>query len=82
MEKSLPSEQIHPIYLLNKHSQQPIPLSSIHISADVLSCLSSFIMTQTYTNSEDSPIETLFLFPMDVQVVISKFEVDFHLPDG
>ncbi|TNV84666.1 hypothetical protein FGO68_gene12911 [Halteria grandinella] len=82
MEKSLPSEQITPIYLLNKQSQQPIPLSSIHICADVLSCLSSFTMTQTYTNIEDVPIETLFLFPMDVQVVISKFEVDFHMPDG
>lgn len=39
-------------------------------------------MTQKYCNSEDNPIETIFLFPMDIDVAISKICVDFKLQDG
>jgi hypothetical protein len=33
-------------------------------------------------NVEDETIETLFLFPMDISVVISKISAEFTLPDG
>ena len=40
-------------------------------------------MKQHYLNSEEVPIETLFLFPMDVQVALSKITVTFtSLVDG
>ena len=39
-------------------------------------------MTQKYANIEEDSIETLFLFPIDVGVVVSKISIDFHLADG
>jgi hypothetical protein len=39
-------------------------------------------MTQEYVKNEDCPIETVFLFPMDVDAAISKLTIDFTLEDG
>ena len=39
-------------------------------------------MTQNYINIEEEGIETVFLFPIDVKVVVSKISVKFILPDG
>ena len=39
-------------------------------------------MTQQYVNIEDVPLETVYLFPMDVKAVISKLTCEFTLPDG
>ena len=39
-------------------------------------------MTQHYVNVEDCPLETVFLFPVDIDSVISKLTVQFTLPDG
>jgi hypothetical protein len=70
------------IYLIEKNSKEPVPLESIHIKVDVLASLASFTMTQKYVNSSDDPLETLFLFPMDVDYAISKIIIDFTLPNG
>ncbi len=39
-------------------------------------------MTQHYVNVDDFPLETLFLFPMDIDYAISKIQIDFLLEDG
>jgi Ca-activated chloride channel family protein len=59
-----------------------VPLQSIHIHADLVGPLATFTMTQTYVNTEPYPLETVFLFPMDVKVVLSKLKVRFTLSDG
>ena len=69
-------------YLLAKETQEPIPLESIHIHTDVVGSVATYKMTQKYVNIEKEEIETVFLFPMDATVVISKVNVKFTLPDG
>jgi hypothetical protein len=44
--------------------------------------IASYVMTQHYVNIEDNPLETVFLFPMDIKSVISKLTCDFTMPDG
>jgi hypothetical protein len=39
-------------------------------------------MTQEYINIEDNPVETVFLFPKDVEAVITKISCEFTLKDG
>ena len=39
------------------------------------------MMTQHYVNIEENPLETVYLFPMDVKAVISKLTCQFRMPD-
>jgi len=39
-------------------------------------------MTQEYVNFEDVPLETVFLFPVDIEAVASKITIEFTLRDG
>ena len=39
-------------------------------------------MEQNYKNETENPIETVFLFPTEVDFAISKITIDFHLNDG
>ena len=39
-------------------------------------------MTQNYVNFLDSPLETIFFFPTDVQTILTKLEIEFTLQDG
>ncbi len=67
---------------MNKTSNEPIPLKQILIEADIVQSTASLQMTQVYINNEDCPIESVFLFPMDVAAVVSKLTIDFTLQDG
>jgi|LauGreDrversion4_2_1035121.scaffolds.fasta_scaffold275388_3 hypothetical protein len=82
VEKIFNNKVDEAIYLIEKNSKEPIPLESIHFKVDILASLASFTMTQKYVNSSDDPLETLFLFPMDVDYAISKIIIDFTLPTG
>lgn len=53
-------------YLIDKHSRRPVPLKKIELKADVVQALASFQMVQHYVNIEDTPLETVFLFPIDI----------------
>ena len=57
-------------------------MESIHIHTDVVGSIATYKMTQNYVNIEKEEIETVFLFPIDVTVVISTVNVKFTLPDG
>jgi hypothetical protein len=39
-------------------------------------------MTQVYVNNEDRPLETVFLFPMEVDAAVSKITIEFTLENG
>ena len=39
-------------------------------------------MTQNYINIEDTALETVFLFPLDIPSVVTKIVCDFQLPNG
>ena len=40
------------------------------------------MMTQEYVNVEDCSLETIFLFPIEIQSVVSKLTCEFTLSDG
>ena len=39
-------------------------------------------MTQEYVNMEDLPLETVYMFPLDIESVASKLTIEFTLQDG
>ena len=57
---------------MGKQSQTPIPLTSITLDVNILQSVAHLVMTQEYVNIEDSPVETVFLFPKDVEAVITN----------
>ncbi len=68
--------------MLAKDTKYPIPLKSINLNVNVTQQVASFMMTQEYVNVEDCLIETIFLFPLDIESVVSKLTCEFTLPDG
>eukprot|EP00347_Sterkiella_histriomuscorum_P019333 403342045 len=70
------------IFLINKISKHPIPLIKVDIIGNVVQQLASFEMRQHYINNEDFPIETIYLFPVDVDSVFTNLEIEFTLQDG
>ena len=78
----LAEQKEHACYLVCKQSQTPIPLTSITLDVSILQSVAHLVMTQEYVNIEDSPVETVFLFPKDVEAVITKNSCEFTLKDG
>ena len=67
---------------MTKDGNLPVPLKQVDLNVRIKNDLASYLMTQHYVNIEDVPLETIFLFPMDVKAVISKLTCQFTLPDG
>eukprot|EP00347_Sterkiella_histriomuscorum_P001630 403371287 len=67
---------------MDKVSKHPIPLTKVDIIGNVVQQLASFEMRQHYINIEDVPIETIYLFPVDVDSVFTNLEIEFTLQDG
>mmetsp|Transcript_30757 Transcript_30757/g.30244 ORF Transcript_30757/g.30244 Transcript_30757/m.30244 type:complete len:139 (-) Transcript_30757:936-1352(-) len=70
------------LYLVNQQTNDPVPLKSIMFSADITQSIAELEMVQEYENNEANPIETSFLFPMDIEAAISKLRITFTLKDG
>jgi hypothetical protein len=68
--------------LIDRDSNKPVPLKSINLDVKIINSLSAFEMTQYYINEEENPLETIFLFPVDMNVAFSKITADFKLKDG
>ncbi len=47
------------------------------MNVDVVNNIAAFEMVQQYYNVEDIPIETVFLFPIELKAAISRLTVDF-----
>jgi hypothetical protein len=69
-------------FLVTKDGNVPVPLKQVDLNVNIKNDLASYVMTQQYVNIEDVPLETVYLFPMDVKAVISKLTCEFTLPDG
>lgn len=67
---------------MQSQTNVPVPLLSIDLEINVLQSQAAFTMTQNYVNIEDSPIETVFLFPKDCDVAMSQLSCHFTLEDG
>jgi hypothetical protein len=53
-------------------SYYPVPLKMIELIANVVNTVCSYEMKQHYINIEQIPLETVFLFPITDDTVISK----------
>eukprot|EP00347_Sterkiella_histriomuscorum_P017977 403347255 len=82
LKEILAQNSTNAMFLINKQSKHPIPLTKVDIFANVVQQLASFEMRQHYVNIEDIPIETIYLFPVDVDSVFTNLEIEFTLQDG
>jgi hypothetical protein len=57
----------------------PVPLTGVSIEADVSNLCARVVITQRYVNREDTPIEAVYLFPLDEGAAVCGFEA---LVDG
>jgi len=64
-------------YLLNKTTQEPIPLKSIVFNVDIHHSIARFEVVQQYKNQESNPIETEYIFPMDVRAALYKMTAKY-----
>ena len=70
-------------YLTDVSTGVGIPLDSISFSVTICHTrLASICMTQFYSNSSDSALETEFSFPMDSDFAMSNIQIRFTDQDG
>ena len=56
------------------HQGAPIPLSGVEIRADVASFCARVTIAQRYVNHETTPIEAVYVFPLDEGAAVCGFE--------
>lgn len=54
----------------------PIPLKSVSITASVVHAVAQVEITQIYANFEDTPIEAVYIFPVDCNGAVTHFRAD------
>ncbi len=57
-------------------------MKSLLIEVKVVNSIAAFQMSQHYVNKEHNAIETVFLFPVDIEYAISKVQVEFLIESG
>ena len=80
IKKEPPALPENAMYMIDKNLNREIPLQSIDFSIDVYNTkLTSITMVQEYVNeSEDTPLETVFFFPVDIDFALSKIKIDYQ----
>ncbi|CDW72317.1 UNKNOWN [Stylonychia lemnae] len=76
------NEQSDAFYLIKNDSKAPMPLKFIDFDVKIEQRIAEIEMTQHYVNVEDNPIETVFLFPCDIDSVLTNMQIQFKLKDG
>ena len=51
----------------------PVPLQSVHLEAKVVSFTAEVTVKQTFTNTEASPIEAIYYFPVEEEAAVVSF---------
>jgi hypothetical protein len=54
--------------------QIPVPLTGVSVSADIVGLCARVTVTQRYENRERSPIEAVYLFPLDEGAAVCGFD--------
>jgi Ca-activated chloride channel family protein len=55
-------------------ARAPVPLSGVSIDADIRSFYAKVVVAQRYVNQEATPIEVVYVFPLDEGAAVSAFE--------
>jgi len=61
--------------LWSENDQQIIPLQGMHVHAELQDLLSEVIISQTFINEENHPIEAVYTFPLPIDAVLLSFSV-------
>lgn len=56
------------------HAHQPVPLTGVSIDADLRSFYAKVVVSQRYVNREATPIEAVYVFPLDEGAAVTAFE--------
>jgi len=54
----------------------PVHLKSVDVQATVVHAAAEVIITQTYINNQNGPIDTYFYFPLHIEDAVTGFEVE------
>ncbi|KAK3598701.1 hypothetical protein CHS0354_003258 [Potamilus streckersoni] len=72
----LPLKMCDKIEGLISSAGNPVPLKTIDVSVTINGFVADVQSTLLYVNTEESPIEAIFTFPLDDQSAVYKFEAD------
>ncbi|KAJ3340713.1 von Willebrand factor A domain-containing protein 5A [Gonapodya sp. JEL0774] len=53
-----------------------IPLHNVSVNAEILDCLASVTLSQTYVNEDPNPIEAIYKFPIYESAAVYSFEAE------
>jgi hypothetical protein len=73
---------VGPIYLVDSNQKKPIPLFSVDLKVQVVQNVASYEMTHLYANLSGNPLEAIFLFPKEIDSVVTKMTCSITLQDG
>ena len=60
--------------LVQKQNGSRVPLESIKIQVDVQGFTAHVLATMKYTNTDENPIEVIYIFPLDEQAAVCGFQ--------
>ena len=68
------------MFLVNRNTNMQVPLENIFFDVDILGTrIARIQMVQSYINSStDTPLETQFFFPVDIDFALHKIRVEYE----
>ncbi len=70
------------VFLIDKESNTTVPLLRANFEVEISMGYADMVLHQIYENTNDHPLETLFMMPYTDTFTLSKIIVDFTLADG
>ncbi|KXS19298.1 hypothetical protein M427DRAFT_53241 [Gonapodya prolifera JEL478] len=64
------------LYIVSDAAEQPIPLKKVHADVNIIDCLASVTLSQTYVNEGSLPVEAIYKFPVYESAAVYAFEAD------
>ena len=64
----------HPTPDCSPPSPSPVPLAGVSIEAEITTLCARVAVTQRYVNRESTPIEAIYVFPLDEGAAVCGFE--------
>ncbi len=70
------------VFLIDTETSTPVPLLRANFEVEISMGYADMILHQVYENTNDYPLETLFMMPYSDTFTLNKIIVDFTLTDG
>src|SRR3982751_6735525 len=70
----MPETQLAPRGGLFTKENAPVPLAGVAVDAEISTCCARVTVTQHYVNREATPIEAVYVFPLDEAAAVCGFE--------